>query len=223
MHVFGANECFCCGVLTGHFYHSCMPQPAASPAATVWRTCAAATASSCPACTFTMLTHSPRTEKLATALTQLPMERWCGRRPCTASSTRWAAGVLRPTASAFAQLHMFSQCHSVALTLPHLQPFSLRNYPVDSFNFVWQLVLTDTSRSVAGHPGLQLVPSAASVEVRHQSAGGRREKSVSQKLAAAAPHVQARSNRAARKPQPACNRPAGSTFRTYHRRPHKWV
>lgn len=42
---------------------------------------------------------------------------------------------------------------------------SLRNYPIDAFNLEMQLTLTDTSRLVAGHPGLQLVPSAGSVEV----------------------------------------------------------
>ena len=43
----------------------------------------------------------------------------------------------------------------------------MRNYPVDSFNLETQLTLTDTSRLVAEHPGLQLVPSAASIEVRY--------------------------------------------------------
>ncbi|PRW57855.1 ligand-gated ion channel isoform A [Chlorella sorokiniana] len=44
------------------------------------------------------------------------------------------------------------------------QALSMRNYPVDEFHLETQLTLTDTSRLVAGHPGLQLVPSGVSVE-----------------------------------------------------------
>ncbi|PRW57551.1 ligand-gated ion channel [Chlorella sorokiniana] len=46
------------------------------------------------------------------------------------------------------------------------QPLSMRNYPFDTFHLEQQLTLTDTSRLVAGHPGLELVPSAVSVEGR---------------------------------------------------------
>ena len=46
------------------------------------------------------------------------------------------------------------------------QPLSLRNYPYEAYSMEQQLTLTDTSRLVAGHPGLELVPSAVSVEVR---------------------------------------------------------
>lgn len=53
----------------------------------------------------------------------------------------------------------------IALHPPCLQPLSLRNYPYDDSTLETQLTLTDTSRSVAGHPGLQLVPSAASLKV----------------------------------------------------------
>ena len=49
---------------------------------------------------------------------------------------------------------------------PCLQPLSMRNYPFDVFVLETQMTLTDTSKSVAGHPGLQLVPSAVSLEVR---------------------------------------------------------
>lgn len=55
---------------------------------------------------------------------------------------------------------------------PRLQPMSMRNYPWDTFQLETQLTLTDTSRLVVGHPGLRLIPSAASLEVRTSSKAG---------------------------------------------------